>query len=136
MPPISTISLATVLGGLHLPVNAPQSFARVNGRLVSVVGTEVSTHAPANPPHRAPSEGGTCLTLTGATFARINSIPICRDDDTASCGHVNANGETFARISSGIGGPDFGSITDAPSGFIDYGDVSTAPDTVEDWGGM
>lgn len=93
--PISTIGQATVLGGPHIvPV---QAFARINGRLISVVGVEVSTHPPGSPPHKAPSQGGTCLTATGSPIARINGIPVCRDADLATCGHPNSNGEAFAR---------------------------------------
>lgn len=93
--PISTVTQATVLGGPHIvPV---QTFARCNGRLISVIGVEVSMHPPNSNPHKAPSQGGSCLTATGSPIARINAIPICRDDDTATCGHPNADGEAFAR---------------------------------------
>lgn len=128
---------ATVLGGLHLTANAPQTFSRANGRLISVIGTEVAQHPPASPPHKAPSQGGSCLTLTGASFARINGIPICRDDDLATCGHPNANGEAFARIGSGgggSGGNDWGFVSVPPTSTFDYSGITVPVDTTLDWG--
>lgn len=138
MPAISTITKATDNNGLHLLVNARQLFARVNSRVISVIGTEVDAHMPLSPPHKPPSQGGSCLTATGAAFARINSIPMCRNDDLATCGHINEDGEAFARISgagSGAGpGDDWGSITEAPSAFSDYGGVLDSVGSSSDWG--
>lgn len=64
-----------------------QSFVRVNGSAVAVVGDGVFPHG-----------FHTNATMAeGSTLARINGLAICRAGDAATCGHT-ANGQAWFDI--------------------------------------
>ena len=69
-------------GGIILGGNNSHVF--VNSSLAAVVGDTVASHGDA--PHSAPT-----LT-TGSPTVFINGIPVCRQGDSASCGHTISSG--------------------------------------------
>lgn len=80
---------ADTAGGTQL--GGGQSFARVGGDLIVLLGDDVAGHGDS--PHDAP------VMAEGSSFARINGIPICRAGHLASCGHAST-GSSFARLSN------------------------------------
>lgn len=77
MPGVTRI-LQDSAGGALVGVLA--STVWVNGMNITVVGDPVAGHGPA--PHSAP----VMAAGSGTVFA--HNIPVCRDGDTATCGHV------------------------------------------------
>ena len=74
-------------GGVITGVLAPTVY--INGKHVAVVGAVVASHGSA--PHASPVMVGHSSTV----FA--NGLPVCRDGDAASCGHLaNGSGNVFA----------------------------------------
>lgn len=76
MPRVSLDDIDTAGGGRLQSVR--QSFVRCDGRLVIVVGDEVL-------PHDTHSDA---VVAGGSGSTRINGIPVAREGDPASCGHV------------------------------------------------
>ena len=72
-------------------IGGGQSFVKVNGKPVSVVGDAVAPHGIG--PHAAPKMA------TGSSIVRIDGKAVCRAGDTATCGHA-ANGMSWFAIQS------------------------------------
>lgn len=87
--PVNVIDASTAGGVIYASV---QGFVRAASLLVSVNGSLISPHGDS--PHNA------ARTANGATWFRINSIPVNRNGDMATCGHLTANGLSFFRLSS------------------------------------
>lgn len=86
MPGIARVG-QDVAGGTILNGGNGSVFA--NGTLVAVRGSTVAGHG--SPPHSAAIMVG----ASGTVFAQ--SIPVCRQGDSASCGHVaTGSGTVFA----------------------------------------
>lgn len=66
----------------------PQSTVYCNGKLVSVDGSEGTSHSPFEPPHLE----GEWDTSSGVTSVRIGGIPVNVRGDADTCGHVRAAG--------------------------------------------
>lgn len=68
-------------GGTQL--GGGQSFVRINGSLIVLLGDAVEAHPPCPdiPVHCAP------VMASSSSLTRINGIYICRQGDVASCGH-------------------------------------------------
>ena len=77
MPGISRVG-QDVAGGVIL--NGGNGTVFANGALVAVRGSILASHG--SPPHSAPIMVG----ASGIVFAQ--GIPVCRQGDTASCGHT------------------------------------------------
>lgn len=71
----------TILGG-------GQSFFRVNGHLVAVLGDAVASHG------KSPHNSATMTQATG--HLKINGLPVVVSGDSASCGH-GATGSGFLK---------------------------------------
>lgn len=70
-------------GGIILTPD--QDFVYVNNKLAAVIGTYVQSHYPCgddSPEHCH------AYMQTGSSFTYINNVPVCRENDIASCGHV------------------------------------------------
>ena len=61
-----------------------QSWVRIDGNAVAVVGDAVQSHAPCPtiPSHCA------AMMAAGSAWVRIDGIAICRAGDAATCGHA------------------------------------------------
>ncbi|MEE2635515.1 MAG: PAAR domain-containing protein [Pseudomonadota bacterium] len=87
MPGVARIS-QDAAGGTLIGVLAPTVF--VNGTNIAVLGCAVAGHG--FPPHDAP----VMVSASGTVFA--GGIPVCRQGDSASCGHFATGSENvFAR---------------------------------------
>jgi len=77
-------------------IRPSQTFAKINGQPIGIIGCPVDPHDPCwvpDPPHCA------AVMAQGSAIAKINGIPICRAGDQASCGHP-ATGQEWARIAA------------------------------------
>ena len=84
MPKVVMNNIDSVNGGLQtIPV---QNFVRVNGQLMVVVGWKGKSHSPC--PKPAIHCAGNWSMIEGSSIVFINGIPVCRQGDHASCGHV------------------------------------------------
>jgi hypothetical protein len=81
----------------------PQNFVRVDGLVVSVVGSRGSAHPPC------PDDESHCQniwqTTRGAARVRIQGMPVIRCNDPDSCGHLRVGGSTTTRVGNGTGAP-------------------------------
>lgn len=66
-----------------------QSFFRVNGSFVAVIGDAVAGHG--QDAHAGP------VMVGGSTLFKINGLSVCRAGDPASCGHV-VTGQTWFNV--------------------------------------
>ena len=84
MPAVSLVNVHAAGGTI---VGLLQSKFTVEGSYISVIGDSVQAHppCPAVPVHCAPTMA------TGSAKFTIQGIPVCREGDTATCGHA-ANG--------------------------------------------
>jgi uncharacterized Zn-binding protein involved in type VI secretion len=85
----------------------PQSFVRVDGLVVAVVGSKGSAHPPC-PEVQAHCQN-VWQTTRGAPRVRINGQPVIRLNDPDSCGHLRAGGSTTTRVGDSdgtAGGPN------------------------------
>lgn len=87
MPGIARKTVDTA-GGIQLA--GGQTFVRVEGNDVVLLGDPVQGHGPA--PHAAP------VMAEGSAFVRISGIPVCRAGHAATCGHTST-GSGAMRIS-------------------------------------
>jgi hypothetical protein len=85
----------------------PQTFVRVDGLVVSIVGSKGSAHPPC------PDDQSHCQnvwqTTRGAARVRIAGIPVIRRNDPDSCGHLRVGGSSTTRVGDGdgtAGGPN------------------------------
>ena len=86
MPGITRVG-QDVAGGTI--INGANGSVFANGALIAVRGSGVVSHG--SPPHSAAIMVGS----SGTVFAQ--SIPVCRQGDSASCGHVaTGSGTVFA----------------------------------------
>jgi uncharacterized Zn-binding protein involved in type VI secretion len=86
MPGVARISQDSA-GGTLVGVLAPTVF--VNGTNIAILGCAVAGHG--IPPHAAPVMSSASNTV----FA--GGIPVCRQGDSASCGHASSgSGDVFA----------------------------------------
>jgi len=81
----------------------PQSFVRVDGLVVAVVGSRGSAHPPC------PDDNAHCATVwtttRGAPRVRINGLAVIRFGDPDSCTpHTRIGGSSTTRIGDGGGG--------------------------------
>ena len=83
------VSLVNVHAAGGTIVGAVQTFVRVNGSPVALVGAAIAPHGIG--PHAA------AAMAQGSTLARINGVAICREGDAATCGHT-ANGLDWFNI--------------------------------------
>jgi hypothetical protein len=81
----------------------PQSFVRVDGLVVSVVGSQGSAHPPC--PNVQAHCQNVWQTTRGAARVRINGSPVIRTNDPDSCTHLRVGGSTTTRIGDGTGTP-------------------------------
>jgi len=83
----------------------PQSFVRVDGLVVAVVGARGSAHPPC-PDVQAHCQN-VWTTTQGAPRVRIAGLPVIRATDPDSCGHPRVGGSTTTRVGGGAaGGPN------------------------------
>lgn len=101
MPAVQRMTDRNAGGGVIQTI--PQSFVRVDGLVVSVVGSKGSAHPPC------PDDESHCQnvwqTTRGAPRVRINGIPVIRLNDSDSCGHLRVGGSSTTRIGDGTGAP-------------------------------
>lgn len=76
-------------GGAQL--NGGQSFVRVDGLKVVVVGDPVANHGSS--PHAA------ATMIQGSTLLRIDGVAACRAGNAASCGHTTT-GSNWVSVSA------------------------------------
>lgn len=88
MPGI-TVKGLDIAGGVQL--GGGQSFVRVAGALVVVLGDPVTPHPPL-PPHT-----GAPIMAQGCDWLTINGIPVCREGHQASCGHATT-GRSWVQV--------------------------------------
>lgn len=81
----------------------PQSFVRVDGLVVAVVGSQGSAHVPC--PEVPIHCQNVWATAIGAPRVRINGLPVIRTQDTDTCGHRRIIGSTTTRVGNGGGAP-------------------------------
>jgi uncharacterized Zn-binding protein involved in type VI secretion len=94
-------------GGGGVIQTIPQSFVRVDGLVVAVVGSQGSAHPPC--PEVETHCFNVWTTTRGAPRVRINGIPVIRAQDPDSCGHLRVGGSSTTRIGDGgapPGGPN------------------------------
>jgi len=93
----------------------PQSFVRVDGKLVAVVGAQGSAHYPCGTTD--PDENNHCFhvwkTAVGAPAVRINGKPVIRQYDVDTCTHARAAGSSTTRVGDYGGGAPTGWDEDA-----------------------
>jgi uncharacterized Zn-binding protein involved in type VI secretion len=116
MPAVQRMTDANDGGGILQTI--PQTFVRVDGLLVAVVGSKGSAHPPC------PEDNAHCLnvwaTTLGAPRVRIGGVPVIRATDPDSCTpHRRIGGSTTTRVGDGGGAP--GGPNDWDSG--DFGDA-------------
>jgi len=99
MPAVARMQDANSGGGIIQTI--PQSFVRVDGRLVAVIGSRGSAHPPC--PDDNAHCAGVWQTTRGAPAVRIDGIPVIRATDPDSCGHVRVGGSPTTRIGAGGG---------------------------------
>ncbi|MBN22495.1 MAG: hypothetical protein CL678_14520 [Bdellovibrionaceae bacterium] len=87
MPGITVVGLDSA-GGTQL--GGGQSFVKVNGAIVVVLGDGVAGHGKS--PHAGPTM------VQGSSFVKINGIPVVRAGHAASCGH-SASGRPAVSLS-------------------------------------
>ena len=82
MPGVARVSSDTA-GGTQL--GGGQSWVKIGGDLVVLVGDAVAAHAPCPvaPAHCA------ATMAAGSAWVKIDGIPICRAGDAATCGHTS-----------------------------------------------
>jgi uncharacterized Zn-binding protein involved in type VI secretion len=102
MPPVQRMDDLNDGGGAIQTI--PQSFVRVDGKIVAVVGSTGTAHPPC------PDDNRHCLnvwtTTRGAPRVRINGMPVIRFGDPDSCTpHTRIGGSTTTRIGDGSGVP-------------------------------
>lgn len=97
MPAVARMNDQNSGGGVIQTI--PQDFVRVDGRIVSVIGSRGSAHAPC-PEVQAHCQN-VWQTTRGAPRVRIKGIPVIRATDPDSCGHVRVGGSTTTRIGDG-----------------------------------
>jgi hypothetical protein len=101
MPAVQRNTDANDGGGIIQTI--PQSFVRVDGLVVAVVGSQGSAHPPC------PTVQAHCAnvwtTTIGAPRVRIGGIPVIRANDPDSCGHRRVGGSSSTRIGNGGGPP-------------------------------
>lgn len=78
-------------GGTQL--GGGQDWFVIPGGLVVVIGDGVASHAPCP---RVPSHCAATM-ATGSSWGSIDGIAICREGDTATCGHAST-GSSWASI--------------------------------------
>lgn len=76
-------------GGTQL--NGGQSFFKVEGQHVVLLGDAVESHPPI-PPHT-----GAPTMAQGSGWMTLNGVPVCREGHLASCGHAST-GRAWFRI--------------------------------------
>jgi len=81
----------------------PQTFVRVDGLVVAVVGAQGSAHPPC--PEVQAHCANVWTTTRGAPRVRINNLPVIRAQDPDSCGHLRVGGSSTTRIGNGGAGP-------------------------------
>jgi uncharacterized Zn-binding protein involved in type VI secretion len=102
MPAVQRLTDANDGGGIIQTI--PQSFVRVDGLVVAVVGSKGSAHPPC------PEVNAHCAnvwtTTRGAPRVRINGVPVIRTNDPDSCSpHKRVGGSSTTRIGDGGGAP-------------------------------
>lgn len=101
MPAVQRMTDQNAGGGIIQTI--PQSFVRVDGRVVAVVGSKGSAHPPC------PEDDSHCAnvwaTAIGAFRVRINGMAVIRTKDTDTCGHKRIGGSSTTRIGDGGGSP-------------------------------
>lgn len=101
MPAVQRMTDQNQGGGVIQTI--PQSFCRVDGLVVVVVGSQGSAHPPC------PDVQAHCLnvwaTTRGAPRVRIAGIPVVRTTDPDTCGHLRVGGSSTTRIGDGGGPP-------------------------------
>jgi len=82
MPGVARVGADNAVG-THL--GGGQSFVRINGDLIVLLGDSVAAHPPCPdvPVHCAP------VMTESSSLTRINGKYICRQGDAASCGHTS-----------------------------------------------
>jgi uncharacterized Zn-binding protein involved in type VI secretion len=83
-----------IAGGAILP--PIQTSVLVNGIPVATVGTKITAHGEF--PHGPPPPGYLPFMVTGSSIVKINGVPVCRNGDLASCGHVAISTNTMVFI--------------------------------------
>jgi uncharacterized Zn-binding protein involved in type VI secretion len=101
MPAVQRRTDANDGGGIVQTI--PQTFVRVDGLLVAVVGSKGSAHPPC--PDVQAHCANVWTTTRGAPRVRINGVPVIRATDPDSCGHRRVGGSTTTRIGDGGGAP-------------------------------
>jgi hypothetical protein len=94
MPAVHRQGDANAGGGVVQQV--PQTFVRVTGRLVVVVGSRGSAHPPCpdTPAHCA----GVWATAGGSGSVRIGGRAVIRAQDLDTCGHPRVGGAPDVRV--------------------------------------
>lgn len=77
------VSLVGVHAAGGIILGGGQSFVKVDGRDIAIVGDPVAPHGEG--PH------ANAVMQTGSTLVKISGNPVCREGDRASCNHA-ANG--------------------------------------------
>jgi uncharacterized Zn-binding protein involved in type VI secretion len=101
MPAVQRMTDQNQGGGVIQTI--PQSFVRVDGLVVAVVGSKGSAHPPC--PEIDTHCANVWATTRGAPRVRINGIPVIRANDPDSCGHLRVGGSSTTRIGDGGGPP-------------------------------
>lgn len=93
MPQAQRIGDVNDAGGTIIAT--PQTFVFIDGRLASVIGSGVSSHAtcPTPPIHCA------AVVISGSAIVFIQGIPAVRSGDSDSCGHTRIGGSPTVFIS-------------------------------------
>jgi uncharacterized Zn-binding protein involved in type VI secretion len=101
MPAVQRMTDQNAGGGVIQTI--PQTFVRVDGLVVAVVGARGSAHPPC------PDVQAHCLnvwtTAIGSSTVRIAGIPVIRTTDVDSCVHARVGGSPTTRIGAGGGTP-------------------------------
>ena len=100
MPAVQRMDDLNAAGGAIKTI--PQSFVRVDGKVVAVVGS-VGTQHPTCPDDNRHC-AGVWQTSRGAARVRIGGAPVIRADDPDTCMDLRVGGSSTTRIGNGAGG--------------------------------
>jgi uncharacterized Zn-binding protein involved in type VI secretion len=94
MPAVQRMTDQNTGGGIIQTI--PQTFVRVDGLVVAVVGSMGSAHPPCPevPIHCA----NAWQTSVGSSSVRIAGIPVIRTEDPDTCGHARVGGSGTTRV--------------------------------------
>lgn len=94
MPAVQRMTDHNAGGGIIQTI--PQSFVRVDGLVVAVVGSKGSAHPPC------PDVNAHCAnvwaTAQGSSSVRIGGAAVIRTDDVDTCGHPRVGGSSILRV--------------------------------------